>query len=106
MESRFYQIILYKEGPGDLITLDELARQTGVHRDLLLRMVDLGILDPQTRASGLLFCSEAVRTVCRAVRLRNQLGINWAGVGLVLDLLDRIEQLEDEIRLIKERYNI
>jgi len=69
-------------------------------------MVDLGILEPQVRASNLLFPPEAVRTVCRAVRLHNQLGINWAGVGLVLDLLDRIEQLEDEIRLLKGRFNI
>jgi hypothetical protein len=34
----------------------------------------------------------------RIVRLRAGLGLNYAAVGVVLDLLDRIEELETALR--------
>jgi hypothetical protein len=36
--------------------------------------------------------------VARIQRLRNGLGLNYAAIGLVLDLLDRIEELEMDSR--------
>jgi hypothetical protein len=35
------------------------------------------------------------------MRLRKELGINYAGVGVVLELLSRIEKLEARIRQLE-----
>jgi len=51
----------------------------------------------------MLFTPEVVGVIGKAVRLRYQLGINWAGVGLVLDLLERIGQLESEIERLRRK---
>jgi DNA-binding transcriptional MerR regulator len=75
--------------------LDALARQTGVHPDLLRRFVSLGIIDVERTPEGALrFQQRAVARVSRAQRLRLGLGLNYASLGLVLDLLDRIAVLE------------
>jgi hypothetical protein len=37
-------------------------------------------------------------TVARIQRLRSGLGLNYAAIGLVLDLLDHIEELESASR--------
>ena len=37
------------------------------------------------------------------MRLRRDLGINWSGIGVVLDLLDKIEELEREIAWLRKK---
>ncbi|NLI32448.1 MAG: hypothetical protein GX422_06650, partial [Deltaproteobacteria bacterium] len=37
------------------------------------------------------------------LRIRNQLGVNYAGVGVVLELMARIESLEANIRELERR---
>ncbi len=92
----------------DLLSLSELAYLSRLHPELIARFVDLGLLEPRARKNTgeLLFDSEAVPTARKIWRLRQQLGINYVGIGLVLDLLDRIEDLENEIRRLKSLLNL
>ncbi len=64
----------------------------GLHPDLVRRFVALGLLRRRTRtpAGELWFDPAAPATVARIQRLRTGLGLNYAALGLVLDLLDRI----------------
>jgi hypothetical protein len=39
-----------------------------------------------------------VPLIAKIIRLRNELGINYSGVGVVLELLERINTLENRIR--------
>jgi DNA-binding transcriptional MerR regulator len=79
--------------PG--IRLDVFATRCGLHPDMVRRLVALGLLACQQDARGdLRFEPSALVTVARMQRLRTGLGLNYAAIGLVLDLLDRIEELE------------
>jgi chaperone modulatory protein CbpM len=81
------------------LTVDAVARRSGVHPDLIRRFVALGVLDATRDASGgLWFRPQAPATVARIQRLRASLSLNYAAVGLVLDLLDRITELESALR--------
>ncbi len=104
MQYHHYYLVLRRSPVGDgLLSLRETASQARIHPDLLLRMVDLGLIEPEQSQPELLFAPETVGHICKAIRLRNQLGINWAGVGLVLDLLERIGELEREIQRLKNK---
>ena len=81
-----------------LITVRELARRTGLHPDLVRRLVTLGLLDPETDRPEPLFPSETVVRVRKIVRLRASFGGSYDAVGVILDLLDRIDDLERELR--------
>ncbi len=83
--------------PG--MDLDTFARRSGLHPDTVHRFVALGLLPCQRNPSGQLrFDASALRIVARIQRLRIGLGLNYAAIGLVLDLLDRIEELEAAAR--------
>jgi hypothetical protein len=58
----------------------------GCTQCLVGRYVDLGLIDPREPT--------AVLRLRRITRLRGSLGINVAGVAVVVDLLDRIDALE------------
>ena len=77
------------------LSLDRFAREAGLHPQLVQRFVALGLLDAERDATGALwFRPAALVTVARVQRLRAGLSLNYAAIGLVLDLLDRIDELE------------
>ena len=81
------------------LSLDEFAVLTGLHPDLVRRLVTLGIVDAgQDSAGELWFSRSQLATVARMQRLRAGFGLNYAAVGLVTDLLDRIAVLEAALR--------
>jgi MerR family transcriptional regulator, heat shock protein HspR len=87
------------------LTLSEVASCCGIHPELIGRFVALGLLEPVGRGPDdeLLFEAGAVPLLHKILRLRNQLGINYAGIGVVLELIDRIEAMETRIRELENR---
>jgi hypothetical protein len=83
-------------GAGEgLIPLDALARAAGLHPALVRRVLALGAVEPAggTRAAPL-FAADAPARLARVIRLRRDLGLNYAGAVLACELLARIERLE------------
>ena len=80
--------------------LDAFAARAGLHPDLLHRFVALGLVNTYPDSAGRLWFDAAdLLTVARIRRLHNDLSLNYAAVGLVLDLLDEIERLQALARL-------
>jgi chaperone modulatory protein CbpM len=77
------------------LSLARFARRADLHPDLVERFVALGLLDADRDATGRLwFVEDELRTAARIQRLRAGLALNYAAIGLVLDLLDRIDDLQ------------
>lgn len=92
-------------GISPYLTAREVACRCGVHPELIDRFIRLGLIDATDRdADGeALFQHEVLAIVRRILRIRNQLGVNYAGVGVVLELMARIESLEANIRELERR---
>jgi DNA-binding transcriptional MerR regulator len=80
-------------------SLESVAVRSGLNPDLVRRFAALGLLDCTTDRNGRLwFAPSTVHTLARVQRLRAGLNLNYAAIGLVLDLLDRIDVLEAQVR--------
>ena len=91
-----YALVLVRSAS---LNLEAFARATGTHPDLIRRLVALGILEAdRDAAGGLWFARSQVAAMGRVQRLRAGFGLNYAAVGLVTDLLDRIAELEAALR--------
>lgn len=79
----------------DRMSLETVARRADLHPELVQRFIALGLLDTARDASGRVwFTPDDVITLARIQRLRAGLALNYAAIGLVLDLLRRLERLE------------
>ena len=86
-------LILHPSAEGRM-TLDALAAAAGLHPGLVDRFVEYGLLEPVNAGEPVIrFDASALRRLCTICRLRDDLGINLAGIAVVLDLLARIEVL-------------
>jgi chaperone modulatory protein CbpM len=81
------------------LPVDEFAAAAGLHPEVVHRLVALGLLDGDSPAGGVLrLPATELPRAARIARLRTGLGLNLTAVGLVLDLLDRIDELEAALR--------
>jgi chaperone modulatory protein CbpM len=85
--------------PAGRLSREEFCRRSGVHPELVRRFVALGLVQAVREPGGeLRFPSGQVSAVARIERLRRGLGLNYAAIGLVCELLDRIQELEGRLR--------
>jgi len=92
-------LVRRKSGAPALVEIDVLARQAGLHPELVARFVQLGLLEPQIGGDSVArFPRDAAARLARAARLRRDLALNYAGAVLASELLARIDQLEERLR--------
>lgn len=90
---------VYSPPAEAIYDLETLARLADLHPALVARYVRSGLLDPVggVPQESWHFDERALHRLRRIQRLRHELGINLSGVGVVLELLQRIEELEREL---------
>ena len=94
MKSTSMHGVMTRRRPGWApLTLEEVADVCGLHPFMVKHFVSLGLVEPLDCESKR-FAPEATGRLQRALRLRRDLGLNYNGTALVLELLDRIEALE------------
>ncbi len=87
-----------------VFTLHELCRVCGVHAELVIEMVEEGVLEPRGGAPvEWRFSGSAVTRAQKALTLSRDLRVNWPGAALALDLLEEIERLRRERRAVRPR---
>jgi hypothetical protein len=79
--------------------IDVLARDAGLHPDLVRRLIAIGLVDANPP-----FAPDAAAQLARAVRLRRDLGVGYAGAALAVQLLARIDELEAQLRRSEARF--
>jgi chaperone modulatory protein CbpM len=85
----------------DSLTLGQLCRACGVHADCIISLVEEGIIEPQGEDIRLWRFSGASLVRARsALRLQRDLGVNLAGIALALDLMEELESLRAQMKIM------
>ena len=81
------------------LDLQSFSRAVGLHPELVRHLVALGLLEAMRTTTGeVWFAPEQLAAAARIRRLRAGFGLNYAALGLVVDLLDRVARLEAVLR--------
>ena len=86
------------------ICWDQFVEITRVRPEMLREFVETDWLCAEKTAQGeYLFASQDVTRICKAARLSRDLELTVAGVTIIIDLLNRVEALENEVRNLREK---
>lgn len=90
--------------PSEMISWVEFMDLTSVHPTRLGDLIELGWLEP-TKTSGeqFLFCVRDVYRVRKLERICNDFELSSLGGTIIVDLLCRIEALEQKVRELERR---
>jgi chaperone modulatory protein CbpM len=97
------------------LSVAELARAAGISPAMIDRLIRLGVLAPaavEPRTTGdttrvvavgatghrrAVFAAVAVIRLRRMLRLHRDLGVNFTGAAVIVDLVERLDQLEKQL---------
>lgn len=83
-------------------TLAELCRCFGIEAEFIEELVEQGILEPAgRRGRNWHFPSSSLQRTRITLHLQRDLGVNLAGAALALDLLERIEELDAKLQVMR-----
>ncbi|MEX6677095.1 chaperone modulator CbpM [Pseudomonas sp. W2Oct36] len=87
-----------------VIDMQEFCEVVDLPAAFVIEIVEHGILEPQGRQPDeWLFDSAALSIGRRAVKLHRELQLEWDGVALALDLLQELEHVRAENRMLRQR---
>ena len=87
------------------LTFDVVAETIGARRSLVARLAHQGLVETLESETGEpLLPRRAVIQLRRMQRLRRDLGVNFTGAAIILDLVGRIEELNQELAEIHGRF--
>ena len=82
----------------EVLTFDVIAETVGAKRSLVVILAKQGLLETvESETKELLMPRHAIMQLRRMQRLRRDLGVNFTGAAVILDLVGRIEQLNREL---------
>jgi len=89
-----------------IVQLDmaEFCEATELSDVYVIEIVEHGILEPQgAQPKDWRFTDYELAVAKRAAKLRRDLDLEWEGVALALDLLEEVQQLRAENRMLRQR---
>lgn len=87
------------------ISISELCQRQGIENHSLVSIVEYGIVEPiqGDDESNWLFDTSSIHWIEKALRLQQDLEIDWIAVALVIDLMQQKESLERENRRYQQQ---
>ena len=87
------------------LTLRQLCEACAVHAEYIIDLVNEGIIEPSgVQNAHWCFNGVSIRRVRTARHLQRDLGINLAGIAMVLEMMDEMDRLRSRLSLLGERY--
>jgi MerR family transcriptional regulator/heat shock protein HspR len=97
-----YQIV-FRGTDDQRLTLEDLALHAAMHPAMVERLIEFGLVTPMPQEGANLFDPSVVSRLRTIGRLRRILGINLAGISVILDLVDKIRALQRENENLRNR---
>lgn len=106
MASQTHQLLFYRT-EHSLLTLEDLAAAAGLRPEVVENLFECGLIEPSAMsASHPLFLPSAEERLRRIMRLRRDLGVNLAGVAVILHMREQIESLQRDLEQMRRRFGL
>jgi DNA-binding transcriptional MerR regulator len=91
--------------PGILYSLEAATHLTGVSRRSILVYCKTGLVRPvvDEEYGAMSFDEEAIYNIRKVEYLKRLHGVNLAGIKMIFELMQKVKQLEDEMRFLRTR---
>lgn len=90
----------------NLIMIERLCEHYEVERSLFSELRDFGILEIRSIEDAHFIHEDKISTVEKVVRMKKDLNINLEGIDTVLNLLEKISDLQEELNRVKNRLRL
>jgi chaperone modulatory protein CbpM len=86
-------------------SFSEVCQRFDISEELLIEIIEQGLFPHQsTPIEQIALDQKSLRKIESAIRLHKDLGINFPGVALAIELLEQIEQMRNELSILRKHF--
>jgi len=89
-----------------LILIDHFCSNCDVDFSFIKSLNDVGLIDIIVEDDKKYISNEQLKTIERAIHFHYELNINMEGIDAIHNLLDQITDLQEDLRVIKNKLNL
>jgi hypothetical protein len=90
----------------NLILVDHFCSNCDVDFSFIKSLNDVGLIDIIVEDDKKYISNEQLKTIERAIHFHYELNINMEGIDAIHNLLDQITDLQEDLRVIKNKLNL
>jgi DNA-binding transcriptional MerR regulator len=106
MSDKAQALVLWRT-EHSLLSVEELARAAGVQAGTVEVFVRYRLIEASTNpGSDQLFPTSVVDRLGRIIHLRQELGVNLAGVAVILEMAEHMEALQKELDILRRHWSL
>jgi hypothetical protein len=90
----------------NLILVDHFCSNCDVDFSFIKSLNDVGLIDIIVEDDKKYISNEQLKTIERAIHFHYELNINMEGIDAIHNLLDQISDLQEDLRVIKNKLNL
>ena len=88
----------------EAVGLEELCESSLIPAQIICTIVEYGIVEPAGQSpDSWRFNNHQIATTRKALRLHQDLEIDWAGIALAISLIEELEQLREANQALRHR---
>ena len=95
-----YEYTEYQEKFGRILTVEQAAFIAGTKPEIIKNLINHELIQTVHKEPEPVIHVKQIPKLKKVIRLHYDLGVGWNSMGLVLDLLDKIEKLEDSLKKV------
>lgn len=89
--------------PDEYISLTILCQHYEVELNFFRELNEHGFIEVLTMQDTEFLPADKIQDLEKIIRFYNELGMNWEGIEVVLNLLNKVEQLQEEVNNLRNR---
>jgi MerR family transcriptional regulator, heat shock protein HspR len=90
----------YNHEPAYVISI--AAERVGLHPQTLRLYEKVGLVKPARRGTNRLYSDQDIERVRQIQRLTQDMGVNLAGVEIILRLMEQINEMQREMEMLRQ----
>lgn len=90
----------------DLIIVEVFCREYQIELTLIEDLEDFGLIETIVHQEDKYVIKNQLADIEKIIRLHNELNINKEGIEIILDLLNKVNHINNEVKQLKDRLNL
>ena len=92
--------------PEEFISLNQLCEYHEIEISFFSGLNEIGLIEIQTIEHIPHIHRDAINEIEKMIRMHRELNINAEGIDTILNLLEQIDELQQELIMVKNRLNL
>lgn len=90
----------------ELVIVEVFCREYQIELTLIEDLEDFGLIETIVHQDDKYVNKNQLADIEKIIRLHNELNINKEGIEIILDLLNKVNHINNEVKQLKDRLNL